>query len=186
MFMKQNQASYLEFNNILAGYLDKKMRVLEIGCGTGQLSCLIADNVAELIATDFLEKMIANAKKHNVSNNILFKVEDGTNLSFEDKSFDCVLIANVLHIVSDSDAVIKEIRRVLKDDGFIFAPIFVYNDNKFNIKIWFIELLGFKMYHKFTSDQYIKYLEKNELKIDYKKLIKGKPLSEFVVVARLI
>ncbi len=183
-YMNKNVGAYLYFTKVLQNYLNKEMQVLELGCGTGELSVLVADNLQNLIATDFSEGMIRACKNKNLKSNIIFKVEDACNLSFKDNSFDAVLIANVLHIVSDMDLVLSEIRRVLKKNGIVFAPIFVYNEQKFNLSMWFLEKLGFKTYHKFSSVEYVKYLEDKGYDIIYKETIKAKPLDECIVIMK--
>ncbi len=144
IFMKSSTKTYNKLGEFINPYLEKNMKVLEIGCGTGQLSYLIADTVNELIATDFSDKMIKVCKENNTKG-IIFQVEDGTDLSFKDSTFDAVVMANVLHIVPDPDSIVNEIKRVLKSDGIIIAPIFITEDKSFNIKTWILEKIGFKI-----------------------------------------
>lgn len=87
--------------------LSGDMRVLEIGCGTGQFSFILIDRVKELVATDFSKGMIDICNEENEFKNVRFSVEDGTNLSFDDSSFDAVVVANTLHIIPDTDAMIR-------------------------------------------------------------------------------
>ncbi len=181
--MSGHKDIYGELNQIFADYLKESDNLLEIGCATGQLSYFLVEMVNRLTATDFSEEMIAICQANNTHNKITFKVEDASNLSFADNQFDAVVIANVLHIVPNIDQIIAELKRVVKPQGNIIAPIFVYSESRFNIMIWLLERFGFKAYNKFTTDDYINRLEANGLKIKYRKIIKAKPLSEFVVIA---
>ncbi len=186
LFLKNNkpyQDSFKKFSQLLAPYLNKNMRVLEIGCGIGQLSYLLADSVAHFVATDFSEEMIKVCNKQSKPN-LTFKVEDGGNLSFDDDSFQCVIIANVLHIVPNANQIIGEVKRVLQDDGIIFAPIFIDTSQKFNLTVWFMERLGFKTYQNKSEPEYIAFLEAAGLEIIYQDTIKSAPNDEFVVICK--
>ena len=106
------------------GWLQKQFRdtdtVLELGCGTGFFSEMIADRVKHLTATDLAPEMIEQAK-NNLSqfSNVELKIEDGYATSFEDDGFDALLLVNLLHIVERPIAVLKESHRVLSSDGRI-------------------------------------------------------------------
>ncbi len=189
IFLKNNkgyQTSFEKFIEILSPHLHKDMKALEIGCGIGQLSFLVADKVGSLIATDFSEEMIKICNKKNDAD-IVFKVEDGSDLSFRDKSFDIVFIANVLHIVPNPQDIINEIKRVLKDGGIIFAPVFIETaetSKKFNLVIWIMERAGFKTYYNTSEKEYIYFLEKAGLEIIFKGIVKSQPEDEFVVICK--
>ncbi len=184
-FMVKNDAIYSQLSEMLAEYLSGESCALEIGCGTGQLSFLVAENVKSLTATDFSENMVTICKQNNTYQNLLFQQEDATALSFADDSFDVVIASNVLHILPDIDKAIAEIKRVVKPDGIIFAPTFVYNKKDFNFAIWFLEKIGFKTYSKFTSEEYVEFLKTRDLEIVYTKTLKAKPLDECVVIVRI-
>ncbi len=183
--MKSSESGYKVLVNEVLPYLTKDMKVLEIGCGTGQLTFLLADKVDKLIATDFSENMISICKKNNECKNVKFKVEDAHDLTFSDDKFDAVVIANVMHIVPNSDKVLSEIKRVLKKDGILFAPIFTTDTSKFNFRIWFLEKIGFKVYKKFSDKQYIKYMGNNGIKIISANMIKSEPSDECALIGRV-
>lgn len=81
-------------------------------------------------ATDYSENMIKEAEKRNQGEHkceqLRFCVQDATNLTYEDEKFNVVVIANALHIMPQPEKALKEIHRVLKKDGILFAPTFVY------------------------------------------------------------
>ncbi len=183
-FMKKNEKHFIELNKVFLPYFDKNMKLLEIGCGTGLMTLLMSENVKSIISTDFSEEMIKICKQNNNKENVTFKVEDATNLSFESNTFDGVVIANVLHIVPEPDLIINEIKRVLKNDGILFAPIFV-DENKFNLKMWILKKLGFKVYGKRTCEEYIDYIKSMELEIIFSKVINANPTNECVVIAKI-
>ena len=92
--------------------------VLELGCGSGGFSEMLADRVKHLTATDLAPEMVAKARgKLSQFSNVEVQKEDCYNTSFEDKAFDAILMVNLLHIVKEPVMVLEESRRVLKDDG---------------------------------------------------------------------
>ncbi len=180
---KAYQNNFKKIMKIFSPYINKNMEVLEIGCGTGQISFLITKKVKRLIATDFSQQMIKICKAKN-DTNIIFQIEDATNLSFDDNSFDCVLISNVLHIVPNPEKIIAEIKRVVKDGGIILAPIYVSEHNKKDITSVFLEKIGLKTYKNTTKKEYIHFLKKAGLKILLARTIKAYPMKEFVVICK--
>ena len=101
------------------------MIVVEIGPGKGSYTKAIAEEVlpnGKVYAIDIQESVIKRLKKRidkeNISN-IIPKIDDAYNLSFEDKSVDRVLMIACLPEIPDPIRALKEIKRVLKPDGLI-------------------------------------------------------------------
>jgi ubiquinone/menaquinone biosynthesis C-methylase UbiE len=97
---------------------------LEIGCGTGMTALRLAPFVAELTATDVSPGMISIAQERAAKDsawNTRFLVTPAERLPAEDASLDVVLAFNLLHLVKDRDAVLAEVRRVLKPDGLFIS-----------------------------------------------------------------
>jgi len=139
--------------------LSRDMNVLELACGTGQLSYPLSSRVRHWEATDFSPAMIAEAKKKNSSSRLHFSVQDATALSYAPKSFDAVVIANALHIMPDPDKAMAEICRVLKPDGLLFAPTFVHGEGAgFRARVRLMKLVGFRTYHEWDAEELVEYL----------------------------
>ena len=143
--------------------LNRQMNVLELACGTGQLSYPLSGRVRLWEATDFSEAMIAEAKKKNTSRRLHFSVQDMFRLPYADRSFDVIIVSNALHIVPEPEKALSEIRRVLKDDGVLVAPTFTHADNAFfgKVKAFFMKLAGFPLHSKWTSNEYLAFLQEN-------------------------
>ncbi len=127
--------------------LTKDMQVLEVATGTGLVARQIANQVKSVEATDFSEEMIATAKKSEYASNIHFSCADMFNLPFEDNRFDTVIASNVLHIIPEPDKAMSEIKRVLKPNGLLIAPTFLWKELSFFGKIqkFFMMLKNFPL-----------------------------------------
>ncbi len=110
----------------LGGWLNtqfrKTDRVLEMGCGTGNFSEMIAGRVKHLIATDMSPEMLERARARLATHDhVEVRPEDCYGTSFEENTFDAVLLANLLHVVTAPTEVLKEAGRVLKEGGRIIV-----------------------------------------------------------------
>jgi len=128
--MKKDKGAYDKVCGYVNPYLSKYMNVLELACGSGKLSFNLSKYTKSWIATDFSKQMIFEARKHGEYENLVFEIADATSLIYTDEKFDCVVIANTLHIMSEPDKAMKEIYRVLKPNGTLFAPIFLWKEEK--------------------------------------------------------
>ena len=107
---------------------DRPARILDICCGTGDLSMTIAglaDYSPEITGADYSQPMleIASAKARELpkANNIRFINADVGNLPFADGYFDCVGISfafrNLTYNNPNTQAYLNEILRVLRPGG---------------------------------------------------------------------
>lgn len=99
---------------------DAEARVLDVACGTGDLSLAIAEGTkARVVGTDFCRPMleIAARKVGSGAHSIPFVEGDALKLPFSDDSFDAVSIAFGLRNLSSVKGGLKELWRVLKPGG---------------------------------------------------------------------
>ncbi|PID28050.1 MAG: methyltransferase type 11 [Candidatus Cloacimonadota bacterium] len=159
----ENDKSYRKMYALMRENLNKNMKVLEIGTASGITARAVSDKVKDVSAVDFSEKMIEKAKSITEEKNISFAVMDAADLHYPDKSFDAVIIANVLHIVEKPENVLKEIKRVLKDDGMMIAPNFMWKETGFIGKIQKFIMIkrGFPVYSEWNSEEYTEFLRQN-------------------------
>ena len=98
-------------------------RILELGVGTGYYSHDIAgwiepEGTLELfdLQREFLDHVMRGAAERNLTN-LVPTLGDATALPYADASVDAVVLTAVLGEIPDSDAALREIRRVLKPGG---------------------------------------------------------------------
>lgn len=96
----------------------KHKRVLDIGCGTGISSVLLAKKGAEVSAIDISESAVMIAKRRAKINNINIMIFQMAveNMAFKNNYFDAVFGNAILHHL-DIETAIKEIYRVMKIYG---------------------------------------------------------------------
>lgn len=89
---KSSARLYRDICDRIRPELNRQMNVLELACGTGQISFSLSGRVRLWEATDFSEAMIAEAKKKNTSRRLHFSVQDATELPYAPESFDAVVL----------------------------------------------------------------------------------------------
>jgi ubiquinone/menaquinone biosynthesis C-methylase UbiE len=104
-------------------YLPKGSRILDIGCAFGRDAKFFTDNGFDTTGIDLSENMVKKAKDFSPSSK--FYVMDMQNLDFDNQSFDGIWCsAALLHLnKNDATLALKEIKRVLKKDGFLYLNL---------------------------------------------------------------
>lgn len=172
--MSADRKTYEKLIDRMKKSLTRDMTVLELACGTGLLSVQLVGNVKRLEATDFSEDMIFQAKKKAHSSRLHFSVQDATSLPYANETFDAVIISNALHIMPKPKKALSEIRRVLKQDGILIAPTFTAAGSMIGrLKIRIMELSGFKVFHKWTPEGYLNYLNKSGFAVTKSEIFSG-------------
>ena len=161
-FMRKDRAVYEKLYGLIRPVVKDKT-VLELATGTGLIAKNIVNAAAHIEATDASVEMIREAKRKNHSAKLYFSVQDMFCLPYADESFEVVIVSNALHIVPQPEKALAEIRRVLREDGVLIAPTFTHAENSFfgNSKAFFMKLAGFPLHSKWTSEEYLRFLQQN-------------------------
>lgn len=99
--------------------LQAPLRVLDVGCGTGQSRQLYVERCSRYAAIDLAEAALKIARRQ-FSQAFWIKA-DACRLPFEDNSWDVVAFSSVLHHIPDFWIALKEAYRVLRPGGYVFA-----------------------------------------------------------------
>jgi demethylmenaquinone methyltransferase/2-methoxy-6-polyprenyl-1,4-benzoquinol methylase len=93
-------------------------QVLDVGCGTGDLSIEIFEKTAaKVVGLDFCRPMLDLAKQK--ASQLPFIEGDGLRLPFAEATFDALTAGFVVRNLSDVDDGLREFRRVLKPGGIV-------------------------------------------------------------------
>lgn len=161
-FMRKDRAAYETMYGLIRPVVKGKT-VLELATGTGLIAKNIVNAAAHIEASDTSAEMIREAKRRNHSAKLYFSVQDMFCLSYADESFEVVIVSNALHIVPQPEKALAEIHRVLRDDGVLITPTFTHAENSFfgNSKAFFLKLAGFPLHSRWTSEEYLCFLQQN-------------------------
>ena len=94
-------------------------RILDLGCGDGQLTTRIAATGALVVGVDASPEMVLSARGRSIVAEEAF----AESLPHEDSIFDAVFSNAALHWVRDQDAMMTEVHRVLKPGGRFVAEM---------------------------------------------------------------
>jgi len=108
-----------EFNYKIARPYIRNKKVLDIGCWTGQFEKLAIKTVEQILGIDLEKEVIDCAKK--LVPEAAFRVGSALNLPFSNKSFDCIVLLDVIeHLpLNTENKALGEIKRVLKPKGYL-------------------------------------------------------------------
>lgn len=98
-------------------------RVLDVGCGTGNLSFSLARNpaIGSVRGIDCSPVYVEHAKQGHRDARIRFEVGDACALPFPDAWFDHALSLLVLQFIPQPDLAVREMRRVTRPGGSVAA-----------------------------------------------------------------
>ena len=92
-------------------------RVLDIACGSGYGSKMLADRAEEVWGGDISEEAIKIAKEKYSGENVHFRLMDASELPFDNNYFDLAVSFETIEHLKDSEKFVAEIKRVLKPGG---------------------------------------------------------------------
>jgi ubiquinone/menaquinone biosynthesis C-methylase UbiE len=138
--------------------------VLEIGCGAGAASCLFARGGARVTAIDLTEQGVALTRR--AAEQLSLKVDarrmDAEQLEFPDRSFDLVFTWGVIHHSQHTEAIAREIARVLRPGGRALCMVYNRASLRYYVKglAWLVlrgkalQGFGFAGVQRFFTDGY--------------------------------
>ncbi|MCP5075934.1 MAG: class I SAM-dependent methyltransferase [Rhodobacteraceae bacterium] len=148
-------------------YLSPTDSILELGCGTGSTALLLAENVAQVTASDLSGNMTrigaGKAKEQGISN-VRFVTGDVLDETAESESgpFDAVLALNLLHLLEDVPATICRIHRLLKPGGLFISKTTCNPGSGSHLKFRLIKM-ALPVMQLFGKAPYVNFMEIEEL-----------------------
>jgi ubiquinone/menaquinone biosynthesis C-methylase UbiE len=119
-----------KFQLLLAQGLTPGSRILDVGCGTGQLTETLADYLSPeglYYGTDIASEAIAFCQKRFRRSNFFFVQNEMTRIPLEGLSFDFIYLGSVFtHMYPEEiQALLPELDRLLAPRGIVIADAFV-------------------------------------------------------------
>lgn len=184
-----NGKVYREMVKITKSLVPRGAKVLECAGGTGELSLAAAEKADSVFCTDNSEKMLQVARekadKRGITN-VRFGRQNIFILDADDQTYDVVIAGNVLHLLENPEAAVRELFRVTKPGGRILLPTFVTRASsaftKATLKIY--ELFGFNPSAEYTPRSYVFMLKGCNLGAVKAKLIKGMVPCCYAVIVK--
>ncbi len=100
----------------------KGKRILEVACGTGRFTVLLAEHGADITGVDISEAMLdqgrRKARAAGVADTLTFLQGDAGRLPFPDNYFDAVFAMRFFHLAPDPEGFMAELCRVSHDQIF--------------------------------------------------------------------
>jgi len=112
------ELAYKEYVEFVKRFVAQNSTILDLGCGTGLPSLLLAKEAYRVIGMDISPVFVERAKIKE-RDNLKFTCGDILNIPFKDMTFDCVAIFLVIEHVPDIPAALDEMLRITKPGGKI-------------------------------------------------------------------
>lgn len=106
--------------------------VLDIGCGSGWASRVIAEkaSLGRVVGIDISDEMVQLARNSSAAfSNVDFKVATAESLPFKDNEFTQAFSMESIYYYSNMLAALREIRRVVQNGGLFVTVIDLYLEN---------------------------------------------------------
>jgi SAM-dependent methyltransferase len=110
------------FEDWVRGQLpERAASAVDLGCGAGRHSGLLADRAEHVLAVDVADRMLAIARTERARPNIDYQRRGVLDVTPEDGPFDVVLSVHALHHVGKPDTVLPHVRSLLAPGGLLIV-----------------------------------------------------------------
>ena len=113
--------------------LTPEARILDVGCGSGWATRLIAERATrgQVVGIDISDEMVELARSSSSAfSNVSFEVASAEALPFADGEFTHAFSMESLYYYSDIRSALKEIARVLANNGRFVTVVDLYRENE--------------------------------------------------------
>jgi len=141
-------------------------RVLDLGCGSGWATRLLARLVGEgpegfgqVVGIDVSDEMIRQARVASKDfDNVMYVIGSAQQIPLEENFFDKVLSVESFYYYADQDRALTELFRVMAPHGRLFILINLYKDNEYSLQ-W-VDKLKVPV-HVRSKAEYVELLQKH-------------------------
>lgn len=98
--------------------LDRRPRVLDLGCAEGHFTAALTRDGAEVVGCDVAEEPLRRARVRHPELDVRL-TEPEAPLPLEDSSFDVIWAGETIEHIADTQAWLSEVRRVLRSGGLL-------------------------------------------------------------------
>ncbi len=175
-----------EMARLTEGLIPCGARVLDTAAGTGVLTVAAAKKAAEVVCTDLSLPMLdkARAKTERLGfDNIRFEARNIFALADEDETYDVTMAGNVLHLLADPQAAVRELCRVTKKGGLIILPTYMLGKKNNLVELY--KTFGFEPSTNYSPQRYRRMLEECGCGPVKARLIKGMIPCCFAVIKKI-
>ena len=118
--------------------LPEEGNILDLGCGTGALSFVIAERKprSHVVGVDLSQQYVAFARRQNQSSRVSFQVGDAEQLPFARATFDASASLLVFNFLPDPRKALAELGRVTRPRGCVAAAVWDYGDGMQMLRIF--------------------------------------------------
>ena len=104
--------------------VDESTTVLDLGCGAGLDSLLLAGNVRSVLGVDFSQEMLARARRAAATagvSNVDFRLGDAEAVPAPDASIDVAVVNGIFNLNPHRERIFEDLARVLRPGGRAYA-----------------------------------------------------------------
>ncbi len=159
-------------------------RVLDLGCGSGWATRLLARMVGEgpqgfgqVVGVDVSDEMIRQARAGSKDfENIMFVTGSATQIPWEENFFDKVLSVESFYYYPDQERTLAELFRVMAPHGRLFILINLYKDNPYSLQ-WVPKLKV--PVHVRSAQEYVELMKAHAFeKVEYRQIPDDTPTPD--------
>lgn len=126
----------------------KGKTVLDLGCGTGYGSAIIAKVAKDVLGIDISREAIRYARKKYQAHNLNFEIMDISDYLGQNKKYECIICLEVIEHISQPQKTLSDISFLLSEQGILIlsTPNGLNPKFKFHVHGWnregLVELLS--------------------------------------------
>ena len=159
-------------------------RVLDLGCGSGWATRLLArivgdgpEGFGQVVGVDISDEMVRQARTASKDfDNILYVWGSADKIPWEENFFDKVLSVESFYYYPDQDRALAELFRVMAPRGRLFILINLYRDNPYSLQ-W-VDKLKVPV-HVRSADEYVDLLKKHAFEsVEYRQISDDTPTPD--------